>query len=162
MQVVDHDGVANDDAGLSRWPTTRRTVPPSARGRQQAGRNASATINGLPVEPATNQFSNVIDGASLTLGKVTTSAVDVTVSRDNDAMRASINTFVSSYNDLVKLLRDQTKYDPNSKAAGPLQGDRTAIGILAQARQAMSAGTTARACSHACPTSGRACRPTAP
>jgi hypothetical protein len=54
---------------------------------------------------------------SLTLGKVTTSAVDVTVSRDNDAMRASINTFVSSYNDLVKLLRDQTKYD-NSKAAG--------------------------------------------
>jgi len=142
VQVVDDDGVANDDAGLSRLAYDPQNGA-AVSTRPQAGRNASATINGLSVESATNQFSNVIDGVSLTLGKVTTSAVDVTVSRDNDAMRASINTFVSSYNDLVKLLRDQTKYDPNSKAAGPLQGDRTAIGILAQARQAMSAGTTA-------------------
>jgi flagellar hook-associated protein 2 len=144
VQVLDGDGNNSDNDGLSRLaydPAGGAAVST----RSQAGRNASATINGLDVESATNTLSNVIDGVSLTLGKVTTAAVDLTVGRDTAAMRKAVDGFTSAYNDLVKLLRDQTKYDAGSKSAGTLQGDRTAIAILGQMRSAMGAGSTASA-----------------
>lgn len=144
IQVSDDDGVDDNNAGLSRLaydPENAVTVST----RNQPGANARATINGLPVESATNTLSNVIDGVSLTLGKITATPVDVTVSRDTSSMRKSIDGFVSAYNDLVKLLREQTRYDAGSKQAGPLQGDRTAIAIMGQLRQAMGASSTASA-----------------
>jgi flagellar hook-associated protein 2 len=85
----------------------------------------------------------VIDGVTLTLGKQTTGTVDVTVTRDSASMRKSIDGFVTAYNDLVKLLREQTKYDATSKNAGTLQGDRTAIAIAGQLRSAMGFSSSA-------------------
>jgi flagellar hook-associated protein 2 len=142
IQVSDSDGVDTDNAGLSRLaydPAGGAAVST----RSQAGRNAQATINGLVVESATNSLTNVIDGVSLTLGKVTTGPVDVTVSRDTASMRKAIDGFVSAYNDVVKLVRDQTKYDAASNSAGTLQGDRTAIGLLGQLRLAVSGSSSA-------------------
>lgn len=142
VQVADDDGDGADAAGLSRLaydPAAGAAVST----RSQAGRNAQATINGLVVESATNSLSNVIDGVSLTLGKVTTAPVDVTVSRDTASMRKAIDGFVSAYNDVVKLVRDQTKYDAGSKNAGTLQGDRTAISLLGQMRMAISGSSSA-------------------
>jgi flagellar hook-associated protein 2 len=142
VQVTDDDGTGDDDSGLSRLaydPENGAAVTL----RSQPGTNAKATINNLLVESATNTMTNIIDGVTLKLGKVTTGKVDVTVGLDSAAMRKSVDTFVSSYNDLVKLLRDQTKYDAGSKSAGTLQGDRTAIGILGQVRSAMGAGSSA-------------------
>lgn len=142
IQVSDDDGVDDDNSGLSRLAYD----PPNGAGvsqRNQPAANAKATINGLLVESASNTLANVIDGVSLTLGKKTTSPVDVTVSRDTASMRKGIDGFVSAYNDLVKLLRDQTRFDASSKSAGPLQGDRTAISILGQLRSAMGMSSSA-------------------
>lgn len=143
VQVSDDDGNDGDNTGLSRLafdPAAGTT----AAALTQAGRNASATINGLVVESASNTLTDVVDGVSLTLNKVTnTSTVDVTIGRDTGAMRKAVDSFVSAYNDLNKLLRDQTKYDATTKTAGTLQGDRTAISILNQVRQAMSGSTSA-------------------
>jgi len=144
VQVSDDDGVSDDDSGLSRLAYD----PENGAGvslRNQPGANAKATINGLPVESATNALSDVIDGVSLTLSKKTTGPVDVTISRDTASMRKAIDSFVGAYNDLVKLMRDQTKYDATSKSAGPLQGDRTAIAILGQLRSAMGGSSSASA-----------------
>lgn len=142
VQVADDDGNNNDDSGLSRLAYD----PPggaTASTRTQAGRNASATINGLSVESPGNVFANVIDGVSLTVAKVTTDAIDVTVARDTASMRKAIDGFVGAYNDLVRLVRDQTKYDPESKSAGTLQGDRTAIGLLSQLRSSLGETSSA-------------------
>lgn len=142
VQVSDDDGNDGDNTGLSRLafdPAGGST----AAALTQAGRNASATINGLAVESASNTLSDVVDGVSLTLNKVTTGTVDVSIGRDTAAMRKAVDSFVTAYNDLNKLLRDQTKYDAASKTAGTLQGDRTAISILNQVRQAMSGSTSA-------------------
>ena len=142
VQVTDDDSDDTDNSGLSRLAYD----PPGAAAvttRTQAARNATAEINGLAVESSTNALDQVLDGVSLTLGKVTTGTVDVTVTRDTGSMRKSIDGFVSAYNDLVKLLRDQTKFDPASKAAGPLQGDRTAIALLGQMRLAFGGESSA-------------------
>lgn len=142
VQVTDADLDDTDDAGLSRLaydPAGGIAVS----SRPQPARNATALVNNLPVESASNTLSGVIDGVTLTLGKVTTGNVDVTVTRDNAAMRKSIDGFVNAYNDLVKLLREQTKYDDASKTAGTLQGDRTAIGIGSQLRMALGVDSSA-------------------
>ncbi|MFO1330451.1 MAG: flagellar filament capping protein FliD [Rubrivivax sp.] len=142
VQVTDDDADDTDNSGLSRLAYD----PPGGAAvttRTQAARNASAEINGLAVESAGNTLSNVVDGVTLSLGKVTTGTVDVTVSRDTASMRKSIDGFVSAYNDLVKLLRDQTKFDATSKTGGPLQGDRTAIALLGQLRLAFSGESSA-------------------
>lgn len=142
VQVADDDAVDDDSAGLSRLAYDPANGVDVGH-RNQPATNAKATINGLAVESATNVMANVIDGVSLTLAKKTTGPVDVTVSRDTASMRKSIDTFVGAYNDLVKLLRDQTRYDAASKSAGTLQGDRTAIAILGQLRSAMGESSTA-------------------
>ncbi len=140
--VADADGNHTDDSGLSRLaydPAGGAAVST----RTQAARNAQATINGLAVESSTNSLANVIDGVSLTLGKVTTGTIDLTVSRDTASMRKSIDGFVSAYNDVIRLVRDQTKYDPTSKSAATLQGDRTAVNLLTQLRSAIGASSSA-------------------
>jgi flagellar hook-associated protein 2 len=144
IRVDDDDTVADDNSGLSRLAYDPE-FGADVSTRSQPATNAKALINNLLVESASNTLSNVIDGVSLTLGKRTTGTVDVTVSRDSGSMRKAVDTFVGAYNDLVKLLRDQTKYDATSKSAGPLQGDRTAIAILGQMRSAMAGSSSASA-----------------
>lgn len=142
VQVSDDDSVDDDASGLSRLaydPPNNAAVST----RPQAGVNARATVNGLPVESATNTLSGVIDGVTLTLGKITSGTVDLGVARDTAAMRKSIDGFVTAYNDLVRLLRDQTRYDATTKAAGTLQGDRAAVGLLGQLRGVLSGSSTA-------------------
>ena len=77
--------------------------------------------------------------------KTTTSAVDVSVTQDTDAVKTAINGFVSAYNDLNGFIRTQTKYNPDSKVAGTLQGDRTAVGLQNQLRSVLRDSSTASA-----------------
>ncbi len=136
------DGVDNDANGLSRLAYDP-VASAGVMSRTQEAKNAVATINGLQVESASNTLSNVLDGLSLTLLKPTTQDVQVNVTQDNDSMSKAITDFAKAYNDAMSYLRDQTKYDPDSKTGGPLQGDRTAIGLMAQLRNLAGGSTSA-------------------
>lgn len=107
--------------------------------RNQPAANAQVTINGLAVESASNTLTDVMDGLTLTLGKPSATPVTVTVNRDTEAVKKNITAFADAYNETVKFLRDQTKYDAGSKAAGTLQGDRTAAMLQNQLRSIMGA-----------------------
>ncbi|EHR70189.1 flagellar capping protein [Burkholderiales bacterium JOSHI_001] len=111
--------------------------------RNQQAANAQVTINGLAVESASNTLSDVMDGLTLTLGKPSATPVTVTVNRDTEAVKKNITDFATAYNETVKFLREQTKYDAGSKAAGTLQGDRTAAMLQNQLRAIMGATTGA-------------------
>ena len=115
----------------------------STMARSQVADNAAATLNNLAITSESNTLSNVLDGMSLTLMKVTTAPVQVTAAQDNASMRKALDSFVSAYNDLNKLLADQTKYDAATKAAGGLQGDSAAVGIRAQMRAMIGTTSTA-------------------
>lgn len=131
--VTDNDGNNFDGLGLSAL-----AFDPSAgiltMAQALAAANASATLNGLSISSASNTLSNVVDGITLTLGKVTTAAVQVDAKPDQAAIRKALDTFVSAYNSLNKLVAEQTKYDAGSKTAGALQGDSAAVSIRTQMR----------------------------
>ena len=114
-----------------------------------SARNASVTLNGLAVSSASNTLSDTIQGVTLTLKQVTTSPVEVTVGPDTATMRKAVDDFTKAYNDLNTYITDQSKYDPEKKVAGKLQGDaatRTLQGQLRSLVQATSgaSGTFAR------------------
>ena len=142
--VSDNDGNPGDGIGLSAL-----AFDPSAgiltMAQALAAANASASLNGLPIASDSNTLSNVLDGLTLSLGKVTSAPVQVEAKSDTASIRKALDSFVSAYNDLNKLLAEQTKYDAASKTAGLLQGDSAAISMRAQMRSLLGSSSGASA-----------------
>jgi flagellar hook-associated protein 2 len=144
LAVTDADGNAGDAAGLSAL-----AYDPGGAGavmtRTQVGSNARATINGVAIESNTNTLENVIDGLTVRLGKVTTGDVDVAVTQDSEAIKTAVTDFANAYNELIKQIREQTKFNEGSKTGAPLQGDRAAIALQQQLRSLLGGVTGASA-----------------
>ena len=109
----------------------------------QSSSNAQATINGISVTSASNTLENVVDGLTLKLSSVTTTPAEITVATDTEAIRKAVTDFATGFNDLAAYLREQTKYNPDSKTAGALQGDRTAVGLVGQLRAVLNQESSA-------------------
>ena len=139
IQVTDDDGNPTDANGLSRLAFDPGTA--SGMTLSQAGENAQATVNNVPISSASNTVKDALPGITLTLSKVTTGPVEVGVSVDKDAMRKNIQGFVDSYNAINNMLATATKYDPDTKVAGSLQGDSTAVGLQNALRSMMRSVT---------------------
>jgi flagellar hook-associated protein 2 len=142
--VNDTDGNNFDGVGLSAL-----AFDPSAgiltMAQALAAANAAASLNGLPIASESNTLSNVLDGMTLTLGKVTTAPVLVEAKPDKESIRKALDSFVTAYNDLNKLVAEQTKYDAGSKTAGVLQGDSAAVSIRTQMRSLLGSSSGASA-----------------
>ena len=134
--VSDADGLPADAAGLSRL-----VVGSSI----DYAENAQIQINNIAVSSASNTFTDVISGVTLTAGEVSATAVEVTVQSDKAVAKAAVDKFVSAYNAVNLLLNDLTKYDPSSKASGLLQGDSTAIGFQSSLRGMLQSTTAGSA-----------------
>ena len=95
----------------------------------QYGQNAQAKLNGIGISSATNTFAETVAGLSITVSKVTADDVSLQVTPDTNAMKKNIQDFVAAYNAVNDLLSNSTKYDSETKVAGVLQGDSTAVGL---------------------------------
>jgi flagellar hook-associated protein 2 len=142
--VTDNDGGNFDGLGLSAL-----AFDPSAgiltMAQALAAANAAASLNGLPISSESNTLSNVLDGMTLSLGKVTTAPVLVEAKSDTATIRKALDSFVTAYNDLNKLVAEQTKYDAAAKTAGVLQGDSAAVSIRSQMRSLLGSSSGASA-----------------
>lgn len=111
--------------------------------RSQTAGNAAATINGIAIASASNTLTGVADGLTLTLQQVTTAAVEVKVAADTESVKTSINNFVTAFNDVANYIRDQTKYNPDTKVGATLQGDRLVGSLQSQLRGIVNQGSSA-------------------
>jgi flagellar hook-associated protein 2 len=143
LQVTtDADGVANDNAGLSRMsfdPAAGAFGMATAGLPVQYGSNTSARINGMAVTSQTNTLTNNIPGVTITLSGTTTTnyglanealaPITVAVREDVTPAVKSVQAFVTAYNTLAASLADATKYDAATKTAAIFQGDSGVIGL---------------------------------
>lgn len=139
---------ASGDASLADLAYNPDAVLPAVPGGMSqtvSARNAQATINGLPISSASNTLDGTVTGLNLTLKKVTTSPVDVMVAKDASSMRTAVDDFVKAYNALNTYITEQTKYDPNTKVAGKLQGDSAVRSLQSQLRTLIQASSGAAA-----------------
>ena len=145
ISVNDDDGDNGDTAGLSQLAFDPSAVagPITRLTQTLAAANAQATINGVAVSSASNAMNNVLDGLSLKLTQVTTAPVDLTVNRDSVSVRKTITDFATAYNDVIKLVREQTRTTEGATAGGVLQGDSSAKGLVAQLRSLAGSSSAA-------------------
>ncbi|RCW67616.1 flagellar filament capping protein FliD [Pseudorhodoferax soli] len=142
ITAADSDGNNADNAGLSRlaFDLAQPTVGMAAN-TYQAAQDAVATINGITVTSAKNQLVNAVPGLTISLNEVTPVGADalITSTVDKEAMTKNIQEFVDAYNAINTLLADSTKYDSETKTAGDLQGDSTAVGLRNSLRSVLTA-----------------------
>lgn len=125
---TDADGNAADTAGLSRLVAGATT---------EYGANARAKVNGIDVTSSSNVFANTVAGVTFTAVKETTAPITVTVAKDSSAVKANLENFVKAYNAVNQALNQITAYDKDTKTAGLLQGDTTAVALQNTLRMAI-------------------------
>jgi flagellar hook-associated protein 2 len=148
----DADGNTADRAGLSRLVVGTSTtdaqtgvVTTEDPITTQAATNAAATVNGIAVTSATNTFANTVSGVTFNALKVTTAPVEIAVTKDVATIQGDIDAFVKAYNEVNNVLNEATKYDADTKTAGLLQGDSTAVALQNNLRntvQSMTSGSS--------------------
>ncbi|WP_296255905.1 MULTISPECIES: flagellar filament capping protein FliD [unclassified Pseudomonas] len=69
--------------------------------------SASLTINGMPITSASNTIDKSLGGVSMTL--LTAQSSTITVSTNTDGLKASLQTFIDSYNAVVGAVSTVTK-----------------------------------------------------
>src|SRR5690606_9914403 len=92
----------------------------------QEGVDALLTMGSLQITRSSNTVTDLIKGVTLELKQTTTGPVTVTTGRDDAKAVAAVKGLVDAVNKTITQLQELTKYDPESKTAGRLQGDASA------------------------------------
>jgi flagellar hook-associated protein 2 len=137
----DSDGDNTNASGLSMLAYDPAASPGTGRNMTltQAAQDASVTISGITVTSSTNTVTGAIENVALDLRQASAGNLTVTVATNTSSMRSMLDRFVTTWNDLNRVLADVTRFDPNTKIAGPLQGDNTVLGLQRQLRATLTA-----------------------
>lgn len=92
-------------------------------------KNAVMKIDGITLVRDSNTVDDAIDGLSLDLHAVTSSAESVSVSRSVATARVQINSFVEQYNEVIEQIAIATAFDQETGVRGALLGDSSVRNI---------------------------------
>ncbi len=90
--------------------------------------DADLTIDGISVSSASNELTELIEGATITLSKTGDSHIDI--SQDSEKITEKMDEFVSKYNELIDTIKTTTNYDPDTKVAGVFSGSSEIRGLM--------------------------------
>ncbi|MDV6319081.1 flagellar filament capping protein FliD [Chromohalobacter sp. HP20-39] len=103
-----------------------------------AAQNAQLSVNGIAITSTSNHVEGALQGVTLDLTATNEGAADtLTLSRDDAAIKGSIEGFVKAYNSLQGTMSNLTSFDVETGAAGELLGNSTLRGVESQLRNAM-------------------------
>ena len=109
---------------------------PTGLGFTQAvkGKNASITVDGIPVSSVTNTVTGAVNGLTLNLQSAAPGIeVNILIAPDSTAVANAVGSFVTAYNAMVKDVNSQFTYDSTNQTSGPLAADsavRSLQGVL--------------------------------
>lgn len=109
--------------------------------RSVEAQDTLAKINGIDMASHTNVFEEVAAGVTLTVAQKSAkdaAPVRITIANDTATAKTALKNLVESYNALSNALKTMTAYDKDSKTAGTLQGDSTAINLQSAMRRLLS------------------------
>ncbi|WP_371873424.1 flagellar filament capping protein FliD [Massilia phyllostachyos] len=125
------------EAGVDADPALQALLgydPAGAQGLKQtsAAQSAKLDVNGVAVTSDTNNVSGAIQGVTLDVSQ--TGKSNVTIAKDTNAVKNSVDAFVKAYNTLNSTMKSLTAYDATTKKGGPLVGDSTVRSVQTQLR----------------------------
>lgn len=110
--------------------------------RANTGADAALTVDGVPVNSASNTVSGVLNGVTLNLQSASPGApITLNVTPDTSSITSGIASFVAAYNTLIKDVNSQLSYDSSTNTAGVLQSDSAVQGLQSQLLNATNYNT---------------------
>ncbi|QYY27914.1 MULTISPECIES: flagellar filament capping protein FliD [Cupriavidus] len=132
MRVSSGSAALNNIVGFDPSATTNameQKVPPA---------NATLKVNGIDI---VSQSNAVVDaGQGLTMNLTKEGTTSLTVTRDYDSIKSSIQAFVTAYNNIQTTAKSLTAFDTSKQSSSPLTGDGTLRSIQMRLRS-MLGGT---------------------
>jgi flagellar hook-associated protein 2 len=95
--------------------------------------NAQLTVDGIAVERSSNTVSDLVTGVTLQLNGISTVPASLTSTPPTDALTQAVNDVVTTYNEVLKTITEQT--DP---ITGNLRADPAAKSLLRSLQALMS------------------------
>jgi len=100
---------------------------------QVAGSNLDVLFEDVPVTDVKNQLDELVEGVVFNVKRSEPGTrVQVNITHDVDATVEGIKGFVDGYNAIAQFAYDQSKYNEDTKQAGPLGGDGSLRGTMRQ------------------------------
>jgi flagellar hook-associated protein 2 len=88
------------------------------------GKDASLTVDGVPISSASNTIANSVAGLTLNLvGADPNTPVQIAVSPDTNKVTQAVKDFVTAYNAIIQDLTNQFTFNTSTSSAGPLAAD---------------------------------------
>ncbi|MBO1225341.1 MAG: flagellar filament capping protein FliD [Candidatus Scalindua sediminis] len=90
-----------------------------------AGQDVNVKIDGVAVSRSSNSIDDVISGVTIDLKRAETDGtiVNLTISRDTDSIKSSINDFITEYNSIIDFINQQFTFDEDTESSGVLAGE---------------------------------------
>lgn len=110
-----------------------------------AGQDASLSVDGIPIDSASNTVEGIVPGLTLTLSGLTNSTgsdnpVTLQISPNLTPIATDINSFVTSWNTLIQAINSGIQFNSSTSAAGALEGDTSVDLVQQQLLSAISTG----------------------
>jgi len=103
------------------------------------GADASLTVDGVPIDSASNTVNGAIPGVTLTLlGTTSGSEVALAIGSDSAQVSTAINQFVTDYNTAIGLVNTQFTFNSATGTEGALASDPTVVSLQSTLEQALN------------------------
>ncbi|CAM3442108.1 flagellar filament capping protein FliD [Nocardioides dubius] len=100
--------------------------------------DAAITIEGRTIHSASNTFTDVLPGLTMTVSAaVAGSSVEVSSTNDATSTKASVKALVDALNNVIGQTQSLTTYSSSSTGAGLLAGDPTVRGVGSSLQEAV-------------------------
>jgi flagellar hook-associated protein 2 len=132
ITVNDDDNTDLDASGLSQLSFDPAAQIGAGKNlvQAQAAQDAKLQIDGIAISKASNIITDAIEGVTLNVSKSNAgSPTQLEVKRDSASVKAAVEEFVKSYNNVNKTLSDLSAYNAATGKAAVLQGDSAALSI---------------------------------
>lgn len=124
------------DGGLSRLAHDPANAIAGNYTEQAPAADAQIRVDGVLRSSAGNRIEDVVDGVDLELRAADPGhPVDLAVAPDASGAKDAIRKFVDTYNALAGTLANLSRYDAESRSAGPLVGDSATRALGATLRR---------------------------
>ncbi len=118
-------GIPSDALALSFTPAVGATGVAPTFGSIATAKNASLTVDGLPITSQTNAITTVIPGITLNLTAQDTADETLNIQADTTTTANNLQSFINAYNGVMKLVQAQLAVTAGSDATTSLAGDST-------------------------------------
>ncbi len=130
VSLSDVSGSVLESVGLSSGVISGRTAATGTTGGYLYSAttllDANFNVDGIDIIRGTNSVSDVLKGVTFDLKATqlgTDAPVSVTIGVDKAAIRGTIDSFITAYNDVINTLTDKTAVDSDTRVRQILAGD---------------------------------------